>query len=520
MPALKRLMTGAVFAFSIILMSGLIAGSAHAEWLKAESEHFIIYGDTSRGAIRDYTRKVERYDAMLRLFLPPEREDLVAPKLSIYIANSSADLRKAWPGVNSNIAGYYSRGDERIYAVVDRSRSEGDHTLFHEYGHHFMYQYHNRAYPAWFVEGFAEYFAPTDLTFGRIRYGLWSPGRMNSLTDTSDWIPMDQVLRSRPKSRTAQAGAAYYAQSWLLTHYMLGSPEHQKQFSAYLAAVQSGVEPMAALEQTVGRTPEQLGRDLQSYASRGITVYTLQQALPESEITVTALPPSARDFIWLDVSSNRDMGDDKDQVIARAVELAAKYPGDRLANVVVAKLQLNAKEPAAAEATITPVVAAHPDDAEAQWILATALMDQADALADDNAAATALTRRARAALGQAYNADPTDYRVYMGLARSRSGVPGYPNENDMVTLESAYRMAPQLGSTAYAVGRAMMAREKYPEAVMVLSPLANNPHGGESLNGIRTLLTEARQKAGLTPIDDDAPPPPPEGVETGDAAGA
>jgi hypothetical protein len=51
-----------------------------------------------------------------------------------------------------------------------------------------------------------------------------------------------------------------------------------------------------------------------------------------------------------------------------------------------------------------------------------------------------------------------------------------------------------------------MYKERYLEAVLVLAPLANNPHGGDGLAPVRTLLAEARQKAGLEPLDVDAPP--------------
>lgn len=51
-----------------------------------------------------------------------------------------------------------------------------------------------------------------------------------------------------------------------------------------------------------------------------------------------------------------------------------------------------------------------------------------------------------------------------------------------------------------------MHKERYVEAAYVLGPIANNPHGGESLAPVRRLLAEAREKAGLPPLSPDAPP--------------
>ena len=492
-----------VFAIGVMLMA---AAPARAEFLRAETEHFVIQGDVRRGEITEYARKVERFHAMLELFLPPETDEFTAPKLWIYMAANNATMRQAWPGVSENVGGFYSRNDGRIYAVVDLSNEGNDVTLFHEYAHHYMFQYHNEAYPGWFVEGFAEYFAPSDLGTSRIRYGLWGDGRIYSLEDSRNWIPMQEVLTARPNLGSARRAAAYYAQAWLLTHYMLGDPARRSQFGAYLAAVSRGEESVAAFEAQTGLSPDQLATTLRSYLGRGITVYTLAQALPVAEVTVTALPPSTRDAIWLDLRSMRSLGDDKDALLQQVRTVAARHPGDRLATVTLAKYLLRTDLPAEAVTTLEPVIAADPADVEALWLMAGAEMDIADDM-DDDTARLALMRQAQRRLAAAYAADPLDYRVYMAMARNRERAPGYPSDNDLNIALSAYRLAPQLGSTAYRAGRVLMAKGQYLEAVQVLSPLANNPHGGGDLASVRDLLVEARAGAGLEPVSADAPPP-------------
>ena len=478
---------------------------ARAEFLRAETEHFVIQGEVRRGEITEYARKVERFHEMLEMFLPPETHDVEAPKLWIYLAANHATMSQAWPGVSENVGGFYSRNDGRIYAVVNMTNEDNDTTLFHEYAHHYMFQYHNKAYPGWFVEGFAEYFAPSDLRMGRIRYGLWREGRLYSLGQTQNWIPMDQVLSERPNLSSARRGAAYYAQAWLLTHYMLGDPTRRTQFGRYLAAVQSGEASVGAFQEATGLTSDQLATNLRSYLGRGVTVYTLSQALPVAEVTVTALPSSTEDAIWLDLRSMRSLGDDKDALLQRVRDMAARHPGDRLPTVTLAKYLIEADLPAEAVTTLEPVIAANPADAEALWLMAGAEMDVADDV-DDDAARMTLMRQAQRRLGAAYEADPLDYRVYMAMARNREGTPGYPTDNDLTIAESAYRLAPQLGSTAIRAARVLMAKEKYLEAVMVLSPLANNPHDGGDLTSVRTLLAQARSGAGLEPVSTDAPP--------------
>ena len=490
---------------AVVALTTFVAAPARAEWLRAETEHFVIIGDTGRGSITEYARKVERFHTMLAMFLPPEQDDVVAPKLWIYLADGRADMRQIWPSMREGVSGFYSRTDDRIFAVVDTDNEESDNTLFHEYGHHYMFQYHNAAYPGWFVEGFAEYFAPSEMGISRVRYGMYRLGRLYSLQDTNGWVPMEDVLRSRLTGNSARRGAAYYAQAWLLTHYLLGDPARRAQMSAYLNAVSRGEEPIDALATHIGRTPDELGREMRSYLSRGITVYTLQQALPQAEVTVTSLPRSTGDVVWLDLRSARPLGDEGPALVARAQASATRNPADRLPAVVLAKLQRETEDLDGARRTLEPVLAAWPEDAEAQWLMGVVLDEQADATEDD-AARLALTRQARTHLAAAYQADPLDYRIYLALLDNRRGAAGFPSDNDVTIAESAWRLAPQIGTTAFEAAQLLMYKERYLEAVLVLAPLANNPHGGDGLAPVRTLLAEARQKAGLEPLDGDAPP--------------
>lgn len=490
-----------VFALGVMLAS---VAPARAEFLRAETEHFIVMGDVRQGEITDYARKLERFHAMLAMFRPPETDEFAAPRLRVYLARNATVMRRVWPDMPDRVGGFYSRNDDGIYAVVDMSNEGSDTTLFHEYAHHYMFQYHNKAYPGWFVEGFAEYFAPSEIRRERIRYGLWRAGRIYSSQQANSWVPMDQVLSERPNLGSRQ-GAAYYAQAWLLTHYMLGDPTRRSQFQRYLVAVQNGEDSVTAFQEQTGLTMPQLTAQLRAYLERGVTVYTLAQALPVAEVTVTRMPPSAADAIWLDLRSMRPLGDQRDAVLQQVRTMAARHPGDRLATVTLAKYLVEADLPAEAVTTLEPVLAADPEDAEALWLAASAEMDLADETEDDDAR-MGLMRSAQRRLSAAYQADPLDFRVYMGLARNRQGAPGYPTDNDLNIAVSAYRLAPQLGSTAFRAAQTLIAKEQYLEAIDVLSPLANSPHDRGDLASVRTLLATARSRAGLEPISTEAPP--------------
>ena len=66
----------------------------------------------------------------------------------------------------------------------------------------------------------------------------------------------------------------------------------------------------------------------------------------------------------------------------------------------------------------------------------------------------------------------------MLIGEMRSGEPGYPNENDMLTLGLAFDRAPQLAEVRLSYAAALIETDEKEDAVRLLKPLANNPHGG------------------------------------------
>jgi tetratricopeptide (TPR) repeat protein len=502
-----RLRAPLACAASIVAFTGVSATSANAEWLKAESPHFIVYGDVGEGEMRAYVRKVERFDAVLRTYYPVANSH-ESGKLEIFLAHGISDLRKVSPNLSEGIAGFYTGDVDRIFAIVDLTRSEGDSTLFHEYGHHFMRANMPAAYPGWFTEGFAEYYSTIDLSPSRIRIGLPSPGRMNSLTmGVNSWASMDAVLGGRTKVPRF-LGHSYYAQAWALTHYFMSTPERQQLMSRYLQATMAGADPIEALQTIVGMTPDQLQNAVRSYVGGRINYFTpIQTINPSTEVSIAPMSRSARDLVWLDLRMDRLGPTGKAEALTEVRDRAARYPGDPFAAVVLAKAEIQAENWNAAEAAVATLVAAGTPNTEALRLSAIARMHRADADDVEASQRAVLYRDAQRMLARAVQVDPTDYRLYLGLNEARRIAPDYPTDNDLNVLLAAEEYAPQVDAVRFLAAQALVNAGVYRQAVEILAPVASNPHGGESSQASRNLLAEARQKAGMTPVSDTAPPP-------------
>ncbi len=56
-----------ILRFLVCVLMMTTPAVARAEWNKATSDHFIIYGETSSERLRGFTERVEKFDAFMRV---------------------------------------------------------------------------------------------------------------------------------------------------------------------------------------------------------------------------------------------------------------------------------------------------------------------------------------------------------------------------------------------------------------------------------------------------------------------
>ncbi len=198
----------------------MIALPAQASWFKAETERFIVYGEGREAQVRSYADRLTKFDAALRVFHPSVGDQKSYTKTQVVLLGSQADLRRVRPDLTRQVAGVYLARGTGVFALAVTDTSLGrDDTLFHEYAHHFMLENFPTAYPAWFIEGFAEYFGTADVKSDGVHIGGYNPGRAYTIFNQS-WLPWSEIFSKRPFQLPAGQRYNYYAQSWLLTHFM------------------------------------------------------------------------------------------------------------------------------------------------------------------------------------------------------------------------------------------------------------------------------------------------------------
>jgi hypothetical protein len=501
-------MTNRIFAAfaGLICFALLWASPAKADWRRAESPNFILYGNLSETELRQRILRLEDFDHLLRIIIsvtePPGRN-----KLHVYIVANPRELRTIRP-LAPGYSGFYTATPDGTAAFIDDSaEASGNEILFHEYSHHFMLQYRPNAYPAWYVEGFAEYFMTARFTGRRIDIGNFSPGRAYAIMERP-WLPMDQVLYGQPQSLQGDAVGQYYAQAWITTHFFYSTPERQAMLSRYLVAARH--DNRGALQAAMGMDVAAFTAELRRYIGHGQIDYR-RMTRPEGEtpppVTVTTLPPGASDLMLYDAALLIGIDDAQGQdYLARIRAAAARHVGDPFAQRVLAHAELLYGDAAAADRLLDPLIAASPHDAELLYLKGMRYLVAAEH--EDDGAADA--RTARTWFSRAHQADENNYQTLFRYAQSLRRDREYVSENNLNVLLLAHQLAPQVADITMNAAALLIGRGDYALAVPLLRPLAGDPHNAGLAQAAQQMIDRAVAGAAAHPAraPDNSPPAP------------
>mgnify|MGYP002721608774 FL=1 len=176
-------------------------------------------------------------------------------------------------------------------------------------------------------------------------------------------------------------------------------------------------------------------------------------------------------------------------MIAQALETASRFPDSEKAALVAARAHILAGSPDKALERLTPWIEGDDAASSALRVGAYAAMAQARNSNEDQ---PDMMRRARSYLSRGLEKDPLDFRTYIALDDSRRGTAGYPTANDLATLEVAAALAPQSFDARMRAADAYLAHQRPAEAVLMLTPVVNSPHGGSSSEQAKAQLARAQ----------------------------
>jgi hypothetical protein len=468
---------------------------ASAQWLRAESPSFVVYSQGEEETLRRRVGELEDFHQLLRQ-LTGTSDSPSGTRLPVYMVRGIGEMRRIWPQASTSVGGFYSASPAGILAVVDtgadRSFFGRNELLFHEYAHHFMLQHFPAVYPQWYIEGFAEYLMTARFEGQTVEFGRYNEARASWLANRLRWLPTDTLLFGDPGRLEGAQVAQFYAQSWLVVHYMLRDAERMGQLNRYLAAVSAGQEARAAFARIFGMNASQLHRRLNDYSTEQLSFTRVRRASAARPpaIAIARLPASAEDLLLMQASMRSGVRLNPDSFVRR-VRRAAGNAADPFAMRVLAEAEAQYGDGAAAERLLTELLAASPRDAELLFLMG---MRHLVAGRADEAGRAAHFRTAQTWFARAHRADETHYPTLYRYAEGLSADPALLSENTTNILLLAQQIAPQAHAIRLSAANLQIRRGRWADAEALLLPLASHAHAGAMTRLARTLLQKARAR--------------------------
>ncbi|MCR6658806.1 MAG: hypothetical protein NVV72_05450 [Asticcacaulis sp.] len=530
-----------------VIVQGEKPGHPHP-WLKAESPHFTVYSDTSRGHVRELLENLERFRYVLNSLSHIDEEPAGAPKFTLYYLADAEDLAIVNPERPNRAAGLYEACEEGVqgFAVyqpgpayaehnaAEQPENEGQTLIFQAYARYFFRSHFPQRAPLWYIEGYARYVStmrfedktailglPPYSTDAYLR-GLDTryPSRLDykDVLNDNDWFSnrrgetgalQNDVAAKRNRQRVTDQGPAelarsenvrlaaeFTSRSWLLTHWILSSPERAQKLAAYDAAVQAGESRVDAFSRLFGSSAISLDVVLRKYLLKELKPGRMAvPGLPLPDVTFDDLPISADNLMLEDAAlqgcpsaayGRRLLGDIRNE--------ATGHPDNPVAQMVLSRAEILYGDPGAALPWLQKTALANPSDFEAGYLLGRAELKLAET--SDNpdayvAAESALTR----ASGLQPNAAINAFWYY------RVRVSG----NDHIEADAAgaavlaWRLAPEVDAYVFQAALVHGQAGDTATAQRLFNQLATDPRPGPWAKPAKAWL--ARLKAGAGKAD-------------------
>ncbi len=358
----------ALLALTIGVAAALPAAAAKPEtWTEAQSAHFHVVTNAKPKAAADTIQKLEEFRLLLGLIYPRMRLDPPAPARVILFKNNKT-AEPYMPRISEKggrPGGFMQPGDERMYLAVNLSAEEFQNVTFHEYIHLVVALNMGRV-PAWLNEGMAEFFersqiSGVDYVVGDFQPGWWQTLQENKLMPLAALVQRDY---HREPFKNEKEMYLFYAQSWLLVHYLMVADNAQRlpQFVQFINLLMQGLDQDAAFVQALGTDYNGMDQQLRAYARRDALqnmIGRLSQKIGRGSIQFSPMEPAVAEAYLTDLWFNRGDVARAEQALQALAQAGSTLPEvlDRLGRVA-----LRQGNPQEAEKHLQAALAARPND--------------------------------------------------------------------------------------------------------------------------------------------------------------
>jgi hypothetical protein len=502
----------------------VVAGkkTALSAWVRAESQRFVVYSDADQTDVGLLLENLEKLDGLLRLYIRPQHDaGRPEPKLTLYYYSQATTLGEVAGRVPADAVGLYSSCAsgvqgfaihvERVPRLTDEEldRSPLDETLTHvfeAYTRHFLYGHTDIRLPTSFIDGFARYFSTVRFSAGQMvigrmptlaaQYlGLLSKRPAAASLEYADVLE-ENLSQAHNAAGPGGARLEFEIKSWLLTHYMLSSPDNRQRLGRYIALVHRGVSSTTAFEHAYGLKAGDLGKLMGRYSLNKINALrVVPPALPVARASFRVLPQAAGEFVLVNAALKAcPSRPDGEALLQKVAALAARYPGDEQARLTLSRAQIDWGQPTDALPALSVIV--KDDDAhfEASYLLGLAHLRLAER--NEDGAGPAHLQAAQEALRRARALNPQSPETALALFKAEVRGADQPRRETLDGIIAAWQTAREVDPLAQSAALAYAWTGQANDAHRALESLARNPRDKGSAPWARQW--QARLEQGVT----------------------
>lgn len=490
------------------LCSVALPSAAQAKWLEASTSHFVIYADEDRGEIQTFSEQLERFHSAMALLLMRREEAAPSPsnRVTIYVVRSDREVRKLAGDSDRNVYAFYVPRAGGSIAIVPKVQGSGSGelefsmiALLHEYAHHFQLSAERFPVPRWFGEGSAEFFASAKFNRdGAVELGRPAMHRAGEIFYAPDVTATNLLDPETYERRGSNRFDAFYGKSWLLYHYLTFSTERQGQLSAYLQQMREGKGSAEAARAVFGDLAK-LEKELERYTRQRMVALKIKpEGLPPVQVAVRELSAGEAAVMPIRIRSRRGVdARQAAELLPDAQAVAARFPRDAAVLAALAEAEHDAGHDDAAIAAADAAIAIDPKQVNAYVQKGYALFRKARD-AEDKPAALRAAQAPFIALNKLENDHPLPLVYYYMIAAQQGRK---PPELAVRALERAVELAPfDLGLRGMLVFQQLRDKQ-FDQAIANLTPIAYNPHGGQSAERARIMLDKLKSPEGRNGLD-------------------
>lgn len=486
--------------FNILCISFLVSTcalplhSSDKHWFEIRSAHFRVVTDLSSKRGVEVARRCEQMRAAFALLMNRAKTHDPAPLLIFALDGQKEVDDFAGDANRGKHAGLFLPGTDESFILVDAS---GDpwHAVYHEYAHELLNANTSTAVQTWFDEGFAEYFSTLEPSSKGTRLGMVPVAELQFLRQNGKLMRLADLTaiaqESQAYRQNGPAQAMFYAESWLLVHYLF---DHQliSRAEPFFSHMASGTSLNEAMQADFGMSPARFESELLEYAKgERFHYFSLPATDAPAETTVAELTPGTAQALAADVRWHTKAQHSKDDSAAYASELRAllqqepNNPG-MLRQLGMALIALEKKNEAVD--FLTRAVKTGPAEVLNHYALALTLLSNAD-----NSSTTQDEGSLDRELATCAQLDPDFADVYrlQALALSQQGL----LDQATAVMRKAFVLAPRSEIYELALADLEMKKHDWAPAVALLQELKSSHNPNVAKQAEYFLSQEVQQAA-------------------------